>query len=126
MQRRFWREAEIQQFWSGESFQRTDDGNLLSYELARVLVEQMARDWTAFAEFVRHARRDDAGAASAIRHLGIDLGAAAAALTGKPETAGWAPHAAAATLASSACPIRSGRSSTASAPASSASSRWSA
>jgi hypothetical protein len=132
MQRRFWGEAEIQQFWSGESFQRTDDGNLLSYELARVLVEQMARDWTAFAEFVRHARRDDAGAASAIRHLGIDLGAAAAALTGKPETAGWAPHAAAATLASLACPIRSGRSSTAStastasAPASSASSRWSA
>ena len=91
MQRRFWGVAEIQQFWSGESFQRTDDGNLLSYELARVMVEQMARDWPSFAEFVRNAQRGDAGAASAIEHLGIDLGAAAAALTGKVETAGWAP-----------------------------------
>jgi hypothetical protein len=92
MQRRFWGQAEIQQFWSGESFQRTDDGNLLSYELARVLVEHMARDWTRFAEFVRHARRDDAGAASARQHLGIDLGAAAAALMGKPGVTGWAPQ----------------------------------
>ena len=92
MQRRFWGEAEIQQFWSGESFQRTDDGNLLSYELARVMVEQMARDWTPFAEFVRHARCDDAGAASALQHLGIDLGAAASALTGKPAVSGWAPR----------------------------------
>lgn len=92
MHRRFWGPAEIQQFWSGESFQRTDDGNLLSYELARVMVEQMARDWAPFAEFVRHARRGDAGAASALAHLHIDLGAVAAALTGKPGEAGWAPQ----------------------------------
>lgn len=92
MQRRFWGALEIQQFWSGESFHRTDDGNLLSYELARVMVEQMARDWPSFAEFVRHARRDDAGAASALQHLGVDLGAAAAALTGKLDDTGWAPR----------------------------------
>lgn len=92
MQRRFWGQAEIQQFWSGESFQRTDDGNLLSYELARVLVEQMARDWAPFAEFVRHARREDAGAASALQHLGIDLGAAVSALVGKDAAPGWAPR----------------------------------
>lgn len=91
MQRRFWGPAEIQQFWSGESFLRTDDGNLLSYELARVLVEQMARDWPRFSEFVRQARRDDAGAASALQHLGLDLGAAACALAGKPAGPGWAP-----------------------------------
>lgn len=100
MQRRFWGQAEIQQFWSGESFQRTDDGNLLSYELARVLVEHMARDWAAFTEFVRNARREDAGAASAIEHLGVDLGAAASALAGKLEGAGWAPRAAGESLAS--------------------------
>lgn len=92
MHRRFWSEAEIQQFWSGESFQRTDDGNLLSYDLARVMVEQMARDWKSFAAFARNARREDGGAASALQHLGIDLGAAASALTGKAVMAGWAPR----------------------------------
>ncbi|RYG28008.1 MAG: hypothetical protein EON93_19400 [Burkholderiales bacterium] len=92
MQRRFWGQPEIQQFWSGESFQRTDDGNLLSYELARVMVEQMARDWQPFAEFVRDAQRSDAGAASALQHLKIDLGAAAAALTGQLTDAGWSPR----------------------------------
>lgn len=92
MHGRFWNDERIQEFWSGDSFRRTDDGNLLSYALARVLVEQTAADWPAFASFVRHARRDDAGEAAARQHLGIDLGASAAAVTGQLGATGWAPR----------------------------------
>ncbi|MDQ1921315.1 hypothetical protein [Massilia pseudoviolaceinigra] len=53
----FWGTAEIQQFWSGQSFLRPDEGNLLSYELARIIVEHLARDWTSFSAFVNNARR---------------------------------------------------------------------
>jgi len=65
---------EIQEFWSGQSFARTDDGNMLSYELARVIVEQLAKSWESFERFVSHARREDAGAAAAAEHLGVDPG----------------------------------------------------
>jgi hypothetical protein len=39
----FWGESEIQQFWSGESFHRPDDGQMLSYDLARILVGNLAQ-----------------------------------------------------------------------------------
>jgi hypothetical protein len=78
--RRFWGSAEIQQFWSGKSFLRTDEGNMLSYDLARILVEQFGRDWERFRSFVLAAHRDDAGSAAARGHLGLSLGAAAGAL----------------------------------------------
>jgi hypothetical protein len=35
-----WSPQVIQEFWSGESFKRTDDGNMLSYDLARLMVVQ--------------------------------------------------------------------------------------
>lgn len=93
MHRCFWGDAEIQQFWTGASFQRPDDGNLLSYELARILVEQFSRDnWAPFARFVAEADRDDAGAAAARDHLGVDLGAAAAALLGRDTATAWSPR----------------------------------
>lgn len=89
----FWGEEEIQQFWAGTSFQRTDDGNLLSYDLARILVEQFSRtSWDAFERFAADAHRDDAGARSAREHLGVDLGAAASALLGRSSTAAWSPR----------------------------------
>lgn len=88
----FWGHAEIQAFWRGESFQRTDDGNLLSYDLARILVEQLAKpSWPAFARFVTHAKRTDAGNASAKEHLGIDLGPSASALVCNTPSDLWAP-----------------------------------
>ena len=48
----FWGPEEMQQFWSGQSFLRSDQGNELSYDFARILVEQFAvndfeRRWTA-------------------------------------------------------------------------------
>jgi hypothetical protein len=89
MHRAFWGEAEVQEFWSGRSFLRPDDGNLLSYDLAQLLVEQFSGDWDAFRAFVLAARLDDAGAAAATQHLGIDLGVALAAVLDRP----WTPAA---------------------------------
>jgi hypothetical protein len=91
MHLRFWNPATIQEFWTGASFHRTDDGHLLSYELARVIVEQMARDWQSFQAFVAAAKRQDAGAAAARDALAVDLGAYVGALLQADGHAGWAP-----------------------------------
>ena len=88
---RFWGPSEIQEFWSGKSFLRPDEGNMLSYDLARILVEQFSRDWTAFAPFARAAKLDDAGNASAIQHLGLSLGAAATAILEQASSPDWEP-----------------------------------
>jgi hypothetical protein len=90
---KFWGEPEIQQFWSGESFRRADDGNALSYDLARIIVEQAGRNWPRFAGFVGNARRADAGAASAREHLDIDLGAYVCLLLDKAPSRDWSPEA---------------------------------
>jgi len=87
----FWDDERIQQFWTGASFRRQDDGNLLSYELARIMVAQMGRDWPAFEQFARHARRADAGAAAAREHLALDLGAYASLIVEREPGAGWTP-----------------------------------
>ena len=87
----FWRPQEIQEFWSGESFKRTDDGDILSYDLARFIVAQFAKDWETFKDFVLDADAADAGAASAQEHLRIDLGAIACALLQKKSSPQWQP-----------------------------------
>jgi hypothetical protein len=91
MHLKFWNPETIQQFWAGPSFQRTDDGNLLSYELARILVDHMSRDWSAFAQFLQAADREDAGAAAAHRHLSMNLGEAVCALLEQRFDAAWTP-----------------------------------
>jgi len=92
MHERFWGHAEVQQFWSGRSFHRPDDGNLLSYELARILVQQLSRDWPSFERFVLAVSQDDAGARAAREVLGIELGGSVAALMQKPQALGWSPE----------------------------------
>ncbi len=87
----FWRPEEIQQFWSGKSWLRPDDANLLSYDLARILVEQFATDWPAFRNFVLAANIDDSGSAAAREHLSIDLGAAVCAVLELEPTDAWKP-----------------------------------
>jgi len=87
----FWNPERIQEFWSGKSFDRTDDGNLLSYELARIIVEQIAKQWESFSCFVTSAAREDAGAAAARSALAINLGTLAAALLEVTADSGWAP-----------------------------------
>lgn len=71
---RFWGEEEIQQFWSGKSFLRDDEGNMLSYDLARIIVDQFSSDWEQFRRFAQAAHMADGGAAAAQEHLGIELG----------------------------------------------------
>jgi hypothetical protein len=86
----FWSSERMQEFWSGDSFHRTDEGNPLSYDLARIAVGQLARDWPAFSRFAASASRSDAGAGAAASALGIDLGSYIAALVQSEED--WAPR----------------------------------
>ena len=87
----YWSESEIQGFWSGASFQRADEGLQLSYELARIMVELLAKDWPSFKIFVANAHADDAGAAAARAHLDMDLGELVCALLERDYWAGWSP-----------------------------------
>jgi hypothetical protein len=88
---RFWDDYTIQEFWTGQSFQRGGDGNLLSYELARILVAHMGRDWASFAKFVAAADRVDAGADAARNQLSLDLGAAVRGLLELEPIGDWSP-----------------------------------
>lgn len=89
---RFWGPEEIQEFWSGKSFLRNDEGNELSYDLARVLVSQFATGWDQFRQFAIAANLADGAASSAREHLGIDLGAAACAVLEQEPEPAWAPR----------------------------------
>lgn len=91
MHQRFWNAQNIQGFWSGDSFLRTDEGNLLSYDLARILVDQLSRDWPAFSAFITSSPWDDAGVAAARRLLSVDLPASVCAMFGRPADPAWAP-----------------------------------
>ena len=87
----YWHESEIQEFWSGASFQRADEGAQLSYELARIMAELLAKDWPSFKSFVTNAHAEDAGAAAARAHLDMDLGELVCALLERDYLAGWSP-----------------------------------
>lgn len=87
-----WGPAEIQEFWSGASYRRPGDPNMLSYDLGRILVDQLAADWPRFAAFARAAHYRDAGAAAALEHLGISLGALVAALHEKGPAQAFEPQ----------------------------------
>jgi hypothetical protein len=71
---KFWGEAEIQQFWSGDSFTRPDEGCELSYHLARLTVGALSHDYTRFKEYVLLAHQKDGGQAAAQEVLGGSLG----------------------------------------------------
>ncbi len=90
--RKFWQPKLIQEFWSGKSFLRSDEGNELSYDLARVLVSQFAADWDQFRQFALAADVADSAAASANEHLGIDLGAAVCAVLEREPEPSWTPQ----------------------------------
>lgn len=60
----FWSEQTIQEFWSGKSFLRPDEGNMLSYDLATKITALAARDFDAFRRFALRADGVDAGLAA--------------------------------------------------------------
>lgn len=90
--RKFWGATEIQEFWSGKSFLRADEGNELSYDLARILISQFAGNWEQFRPFVLAANVEDGGASAAREHLGVELGEVAMALLEHESNANWAPN----------------------------------
>jgi hypothetical protein len=87
----FWNVERMQEFWSGDSFQRPDDGNSLSYDLATQIVGLAGRHWDEFVTFATNARREDGGAASARAAFNIDLGRLAAMALNVAPQAGWNP-----------------------------------
>lgn len=89
----YWHARNIQEFWAGASFHDHDEVARLSYELAHVLVENMANGQEkSFSRFVCTAQRQDAGALAAHRELALDLGAAVCTLLGYPPGQEWAPR----------------------------------
>lgn len=90
--RSFWGADEIQEFWCGKSFQRPDDGNMLSYDLARIMVQLLSKNWSTFQGFVLHADWRDAGAAAAHEYLGVDLGETVCALLHGSDATNWSPQ----------------------------------
>ena len=91
---RFWNEETIQEFWSGKSWRRPDEGNSLSYELATTFIGLASRDdWEQFVAFVNASDWVDAGDAAAGEHLGYGVANLAEAVLGpgnwQPEPSRW-------------------------------------
>lgn len=84
----YWNEESIQTFWSGKSFLATDDGNRLSYDLAKKITSLAAGDERAFRAFVAAAQMNDGGL-SAEQHLGFPLHNLLEAVLGEGE---WTPR----------------------------------
>lgn len=77
---------------AGKSFLRSDEGNELSYDLARILVSQFGAEWDPFRSFVLAAAADDGGAAAAGEHLGLRLGQVLASLLEQEADPAWEPN----------------------------------
>jgi hypothetical protein len=86
---RFWNESTIQEFWSGKSWLRPDDANMLSYDLAKHFVGLAATDAKTFSAFVNAAEVIDSGNRSAAKHLGYPVTHLAEAVLGEGP---WEPR----------------------------------
>jgi hypothetical protein len=71
---RFWNDETMQQFWSGKSYLRTDEGNLLSYDLSQRLVALIGQDHERLTRFVNQSNLQDSGGKAAMDVLGMTLG----------------------------------------------------
>jgi len=84
----FWDEKEIQEFWSGDAFHRPDEGQELSYHLARFAVKSLSHDYERFVRFANKANYDDGGESAANEIFGGGLGGLIAQFFGDGD---WAP-----------------------------------
>ncbi len=87
-----WDVEAIHDFWSGESFERSDGLYGSARTLAGDLAAALERDGPRFLSFVAEASKEDAGASAAITHLDIELGVLAAGLLGQESSPAWAPR----------------------------------
>ncbi len=86
----FWQHNVIQQFWNGDAFFRSDEGQNLSYQLAQLLVSNLSKDYDLFVEFVNRAHHKDAGDSALQNTYGISLNELTASFLGDGS---WAPQA---------------------------------
>jgi hypothetical protein len=85
----FWNDDTIQEFWKGHSFARVDEGNGLSYELARYCIRALAHDVPSFIEFAQKASFEDGGESAAVEVFGGSLGGLIEQFFGPGD---WAPR----------------------------------
>jgi hypothetical protein len=85
----FWDSQRLQEFWAGTSFAVPGESNELSYSLAEILVNFLAREPQAFMDFVGHAQRDDGGQTAALDCLGAGLGDVVETFLGEGD---WRPY----------------------------------
>ncbi len=67
--RRYWNAERLQQFWSGDAFHNADEGQELSYDLARRLVRGMSADWAQMQRFILEAITVTRASAPRLRYL---------------------------------------------------------
>jgi hypothetical protein len=89
----FWNESTIQEFWSGKSWLRPDQANMLSYDLAAHFVGMASSDYARFRAFANAANSADSGDAAAREHLGFPVAHLAEAVLGEgpwqPDPGAW-------------------------------------
>jgi hypothetical protein len=73
MHAKFWNAETMQEFWSGKSYLRPDEGNALSYDLAQRMIAFIGQDHSALASFVNAAVYEDGGQQAALDHLSLSL-----------------------------------------------------
>lgn len=73
--REYWDDERLDGFWSGDSFWFADDGQRLSYHLARYLFHSLTNHSTpeTMSRFIGSASQDDAGHSAALEIFGVDL-----------------------------------------------------
>ncbi|MEM7390866.1 MAG: hypothetical protein AAF492_00850 [Verrucomicrobiota bacterium] len=84
----FWGEDEIQEFWTGASFHRPDEGQELSYHLAQLMVNSISHDYGSFIAFANLSDFRDGGESAAHEIYGKSLGRLIANILGEGS---WAP-----------------------------------
>src|SRR5579864_1909208 len=84
----FWNPQNIQEFWTGISFQKPGDSNELSYSLAEILLNLLSEYRGDWGGFIKNADWRDAGQTAAIDFLNADLGKVAATFLGEGD---WRP-----------------------------------
>ena len=85
---KFWTQKKIQEFWSGSSFSRPDEGQKLSYQLAQLMVERFNDSYDAFVQFVNAAHYADSGEKAMLDIFDMSLGDLVAGFLGPDD---WQP-----------------------------------
>ncbi len=70
---KFWNASRFKEFYSGESFSRTDKGQELSYHLGEFAVNTLSKDYESFTQFVNLANFKDGGESAAKEVYGNGL-----------------------------------------------------